>query len=111
MELSVVVVAYDMARELPRTLATLSRPYQRGTVEYEVIVVDNGSPEPVDDALLADVPGGRLIRLDPAPPSPARAANVGLDAAVAPLVGGLHRRCADGHAGAHRHCRARRPAR
>ena len=36
--LSVVVVAYDMARELPRTLRSLAPGYQRGIAadEYEV---------------------------------------------------------------------------
>jgi Glycosyl transferase family 2 len=87
--LSVVVVAYDMARELPRTLATLSRDYQRGDVDYEVIVVDNGSPAAVDEAMVATVPGGRLFRIDPAPPSPARAANTGIGAANGDIVGVL----------------------
>lgn len=88
--LSVVVVAYDMARELPRTLATLGPSYQRGIdpSDYEVIVVDNGSPEPVDAAMVARcAPNARLIRLDPAPPSPARAANEGVAEAAGALVG------------------------
>lgn len=87
--MSVVVVAYDMARELPRTLATFAADYQTTDRSYEVIVVDNGSPDPVDPALVAGVPGGRLIRIDPAPPSPARAANEGIAAARAPVVGVL----------------------
>ena len=86
---SVVVVVYDMARELPRTLATLAASYQRTEVDYEVIVVDNGSPEAVDAALLDGVPGGRLIRMDPAPPSPAAAANAGIAAARGDTVGVL----------------------
>jgi hypothetical protein len=81
----VVVVAYDMARELPRALRTLSPRHQRGLAadDYEVIVVDNGSPQPVDPSLVGAF-GGRLRveRLDPAPPSPARAANHGLGLAV-----------------------------
>jgi hypothetical protein len=89
-ELSVVVVAYDMARELPRTLASLSPAYQRGvdTEDYEIIVVDNGSPRPLDEALLAAFPGRlRHTRIEPAPPSPARAANVGLEMARGGVVG------------------------
>ena len=88
--LSVVVVVYDMARELPWTLYSLDPRYQRGISadEYEVIVVDNGSPEPVPDDLLADFAGDlRLERLDPAPPSPARAANHGIATARGDLVG------------------------
>jgi glycosyltransferase involved in cell wall biosynthesis len=87
---SVVVVAHDMARELPRTLQSLSTPYQRGitTDDIELIVVDNGSAEPITDAMLAstDVPR-RIVRIDDAPASPAQAANVGLDQARADLVG------------------------
>jgi glycosyltransferase involved in cell wall biosynthesis len=88
--LSVVVVAYDMARELPRTLSSLSPTRQRniGAGEYEVIVVDNGSPQPVDPGLAADFDARvRLVRLDSAPRSPARAANHGLRLAEGDLVG------------------------
>ncbi|HEX6420781.1 MAG TPA: glycosyltransferase family A protein [Acidimicrobiales bacterium] len=89
-DLSVVVVAYDMARELPRTLRSLSAHHQRGidADDYELVVVDNGSPQPVDPALVADFPGRlRLERIDPAPPSPAHAANHGLRLAAGELVG------------------------
>jgi len=85
-----VVVAYDMARELPRTLQSLSVPYQRGIADddYEVIVVDNGSPEPVDPSALDRVAGHlRYARVDPAPPAPARAANLGLQMASADFIG------------------------
>ncbi|MCB0976567.1 MAG: hypothetical protein KDB02_03830 [Acidimicrobiales bacterium] len=88
--LSVVVVTYSMTRELPRTLATLDPRNQSGVApsDYEVIVVDNGSPKPVDDGLLAAFGGNiRLLRIDDAPPSPAHAANSGIEAAEAPLVG------------------------
>jgi hypothetical protein len=87
---SVVVVVYDMARELPRTLLSLSPGYQTGLVadDYEVIVVDNGSNPPVDPELIAGFGARvRLERLDPAPPSPARAANHGLRQAGGDLVG------------------------
>jgi len=79
-----------MARELPRTLRSLSPGYQRGIAadDYEVIVVDNGSPEPVDDAVLGAFPGRiRGVRIDPAPPAPAHAANFGIAMAEAELVG------------------------
>ncbi|MEZ5178304.1 MAG: glycosyltransferase family A protein [Acidimicrobiales bacterium] len=87
---SVVVVAYDMARELPRTLHTLDPRRQVGVDggDYEVVLVDNGSPTPVDPDVLARFSGRlELIRLDPAPPSPARAANEGVRAASGDLVG------------------------
>lgn len=86
--ISLVVVAYNMARELPRTMASLLPPIQRGTdeIDYELIVVDNGSAQPVpasdDDRI-------KLIRIDDASPSPARAANAGLERARGDLIGVL----------------------
>jgi hypothetical protein len=79
-----------MDRELPRTLRTLSPDYQRGidVRDYEVVVVDNGSPRPLDEAMLAAFPGRlRSFRVNPAPVSPARAANLGVDMADGELVG------------------------
>ncbi len=45
--LSVVVVVYRMAEQAERTLASLAAGYQRGVDagDYEVIVVENESPE------------------------------------------------------------------
>src|SRR5258708_3404074 len=90
LSLSVVVVAYDMAREIPRTLQSLAPGYQEGITadEYEVILVDNGSPEPLDATML-DSFGGRLrsTRIDPAPPTPAHAANLGIAMAESDFVG------------------------
>lgn len=89
MKLSVILVSYDMAREIPRTLQGLSRTYQHGAqdVEYEVILVDNGSPVPLDPASWAeiDVPV-RLIQLTSAPPSPAGAINIALEEAVGEII-------------------------
>jgi cephalosporin hydroxylase len=46
-DLSVIIVFYNMKREATRTLHSLSRAYQQGTedLDYEVIVVENGSSE------------------------------------------------------------------
>ncbi len=88
--LSVVVVVHDMRRELVRTLRSLSAACQHGidADDYEVIVVDNGSSEPVDPALLDEFDGLlRIERLEPAPPSPVRAANHGLALARGELLG------------------------
>jgi hypothetical protein len=76
-----VVVCYDMQRELPRTLRSLSREYQQGMggFDYEILVVDNGSPTPVDPREAARIDGRiRVHRIADAPPSPAVAANHGV---------------------------------
>jgi glycosyltransferase involved in cell wall biosynthesis len=89
MKLSVILVSYDMAREMPRTLQGLSRTYQHGAknLEYEVILVDNGSPVPLDPASWADIDVPvRLIQLKDAPPSPASAINIALEEAVGEII-------------------------
>jgi glycosyltransferase involved in cell wall biosynthesis len=80
-KLSVVVVVYDMARETPKTLSSLAKNYQVGIDEedYEVIVVDNGSPTPLGEALVRKF--GRQFRyyyIEDASPSPASAVNFGV---------------------------------
>jgi glycosyltransferase involved in cell wall biosynthesis len=87
---SVVVVVYNIAREAPRTLYSLSASYQRyiDADDYEVIVVDNGSSPPLDTRLIDGLAGDfRLIRLDPAPSSPAPAINRGLAEARGRVIG------------------------
>lgn len=88
--LSVVVVAYEMRRELPRTIRSLSPAMQRDVDagDYELVVVDNGSSRPPDRAA-CEAFGARLrwLRIEGASPSPAAAVNRGLAEARAPLVG------------------------
>jgi hypothetical protein len=70
---SVVVVVFDMPREAPRTLHTLSAAYQAGIAadDYEVIVVENGSRRPLRDELLGALPGNvRYLPLSTTSPSP-----------------------------------------
>jgi cephalosporin hydroxylase len=99
-DLSVVVVVYNMRREAPRTLHSLSRAYQEGIhgTSYEVVVVENGSD---DDERL----GGELVRdfgpefryLDlagEASPSPVGALNRGIEItrgrSLALMIDGAH---------------------
>jgi cephalosporin hydroxylase len=99
-ELGVVVVVYNMRREAARTLHSLSRSYQQGVddLDYEVIVVENGS-EPQQRL------GERFVRSfgrefryidlgDDAASSPAPAVNRGIAAstgrALALVIDGAH---------------------
>lgn len=90
---SLVVIAYDMARELPRTLVSLSRPYQRRPPDggWEIIVIDTGSPEPLDpsawDGLDAAVVFHRRAPADHG--SPVAAINFGLSIARGAFIGVL----------------------
>jgi glycosyltransferase involved in cell wall biosynthesis len=89
MKLSVILVSYDMEREIPRTLQSLARNYQHGArdLNYEVLVIDNGSPVPLEEATWAgiDVPA-RLICVPNAPPSPAKAISTALAEAKGEII-------------------------
>ncbi len=97
MKLSVIVVAYDMDRELPRSLASLTRDYQLdcGDTEYEVLVVDNGSPVPMPESTIASFgPEFTYHCLESPPPSPSYALNYGVKQArgevICLMVDGAH---------------------
>ena len=80
-KLSVVVVVYDMAREAPRTLQSLAVPYQTDITEsdYEVIVIDNGSPQPLGRELVNNFgPQFKYHYVFNATKSPAGAINLGV---------------------------------
>ena len=98
--LSVVVVFYNMRREAVRTLQSLARSYQRDVadLEYEVLVIDNGSD---DDQRLSDEfvasfgPEFQLVELTDDPhPSPTSALNAGIaesrGEALALMIDGAH---------------------
>lgn len=88
--LSLVVVSYQMARELPRTLLSLSPGYQQRPPEggWEVIVVDNGSTPPPRLGDFAALGLDLRVLQQPEPThSPAAAINTGLRQARAPLIG------------------------
>lgn len=88
--LSIVVVVYNMRREAPRTLYSLSTAYQKGVSaeDYEVIVVDNGSRDGLAEGEVRKF--GRSFRylfVEQASPSPAGAVNLGLNNADGLFVG------------------------
>lgn len=88
-KLSVIVVSYNMGRELPRTILSLSPAMQRDILpdDYEIIIVDNGSKIPPD---LADYeslcPHIRIHHVQNPTPSPVRGINEGLRMAQGDLV-------------------------
>ncbi len=89
-DLSLVVMAHNMARELPRTLTSLSHKYQRdrGDLTYDVLVVDNGSTEPVSASMVAAIdPLFKVRRIDDAPPSPVYGCNLGVAQTTGRYVG------------------------
>jgi cephalosporin hydroxylase len=99
-DLSVVVVLYNMRREARRTLHSLSRSYQRDIedVDYEVIVVENGSDEDekLGEAFVQGF-GAEFHYLDlgeEATASPAHALNRGIararGRALALMIDGAH---------------------
>jgi cephalosporin hydroxylase len=100
LDLTVVVVFFNMQREARRTLLSLSRSYQQGIedLRYEVLVIDNGSPE--GTALTAAEveshgPEFRFIDMgDDAMPSPTVALQRGIAESrgdvVAVMVDGAH---------------------
>ncbi|WP_300527305.1 CmcI family methyltransferase [Maricaulis sp.] len=111
LDLSVVVCAYDMERELPRTIFTLSKAYQRGVkqIDFEILVVDNGSPIAVDETALREIePRVRVVRFAPGNPSPLKAINEVAAQAKGRLLGlfidgarlaspGIYRNALDAH--------------
>lgn len=93
--LSFVVICHNMRREAPRTLYSLSRRYQRGIedVDFEVLVVDNGSSEPLDEAVVRGFGEEfRYLYFETDSPSPVAAIN----AAVARTTGTHVVICIDG---------------
>ena len=99
-DLTVVVVFYNMRREAERTLRSLSRAYQTdlGDVRYEVVAVENGSaPDQKLGAAYVESFGPEFRYLDlgdDAPPSPSHALNAGIRAgrgnAYALMIDGAH---------------------
>nr|WP_281380545.1 glycosyltransferase [Brevundimonas variabilis] len=77
--MSIVVVGFDMARELPRTVQSLLPPYQQGIdlADIEIIVVDNGSADPVQRTDFGHEGNITVLRVEDGGTSPCRAINRG----------------------------------
>lgn len=96
-ELSIIVIVYNMRREARRTLISLALPYQRDVMaeQYEVIVVENGSTDPLSsEEVMSNGKNFQYHFLENPPPSPAFAINFGLSRAkgkyVSIMVDGAH---------------------
>jgi len=95
--LSIVLVVYNMQRAAPRSIRSLLTPYQTGidADTYEIIVVENGSSEPLDKAAIeAMSPNIQYHYLQDPPPSPAYAINYAVSKSrgdiLAIMVDGAH---------------------
>jgi hypothetical protein len=89
-KLSGIVISYNMARELPRTIRSLSPAMQRDIEpgDYEVILIDNGSTQTRDENELRRwLPGLVIHRMQNPTVSPVPAVNFGLTVARGDLVG------------------------
>ena len=89
-KVSIIVISYNMNRELPRTLLSLSPPYQKDIArdEYEVILIDNGSKVPPTAADFAhlnlDI---RVLSMNNPTKSPVPAINFGLKQVSGEIIG------------------------
>jgi hypothetical protein len=72
LRLSVIVVCYKMEPQIGNTIRSLIPPYQRKIKksEYEIIVVDNGSPAPLPEAVWNQAPNIRYLHIPPGEASP-----------------------------------------
>lgn len=87
--LSLILCAYNMSREVPRTLYTLSRQYQQGVedIDYEVIVIENGSSEALSEELVSSFGSEfRYIFYDEGNPSPVPAVNYAISQSRGDLI-------------------------
>ena len=86
-DISIAIVCWRMSRELPRTLWSLSRAFQQGVddLDYEIIVVDNGSEDLPHAPQMDPVPRIEVARVQSA--SPVGAMNEALERASGRLIG------------------------
>ena len=89
-KLSVVVIFYNMSREARRTLHSLTSTYQAsaGDLAHEVVVVDNGSSQPLDPGFVEEFGTNFSYHfIEDASHSPASAINFGVSRARGEYVG------------------------
>ncbi len=91
LKLSAVVVCYEMPRPIENTLRSLLPPYQRDLAveDYEIILVDNGSRQPLEERLQKLSPNLRYHYLSPneCSANPAVALNFGVRQSRSSVVG------------------------
>lgn len=88
-KISILIICYNMRREVPRTVQSFLPPYQQGVDagDVEVIVLENGSPEPLLESTIAEWGSSvRYVKVPNPSPSPAHALNLGVKLARAPVV-------------------------
>lgn len=84
LRLSLIVVFHNMRREARRTLYSLTPAYQYlgETIPYEVLVIDNGSTEPIDQSWVRECGANfRYVYFEAKYPSPCEALNYGVSIA------------------------------
>ena len=94
--LSVVLVCYKMEKQIGNTLRSLVPPYQKKIKkqEYEIILVDNGSPSPLPEEIWKIASNIRYLYIPPgeASPNPGIAINRGVAQSkgriVCPMIDG-----------------------
>ncbi len=93
--ITVIIISYNMAREVPRTVQSFLPPYQKNISndDIEIIVMENGSSAPIDPEIVRGWPECvRYIQVKDPKPSPANALNQGVAMArgewVCPVIDG-----------------------
>ena len=89
LKLSIIVVVFDMQREAPQTLYTLSSQYQTNVEEedYQIIVVENGSNQKLDTEMVASFGNNfEYIYHNTTAVSPCQAMNIGIEKADSDYV-------------------------
>ncbi len=93
--ISIIIISYNMAREIPRTVQSFLPPYQTqiNPKDIEILVMENGSSAPIAPHIVKSWPDN--VRYVPVPhpaPSPAKALNLGAELSmgdwVCPVIDG-----------------------